>query len=128
MPPKSDVAELLDCHVGEHFVAIFGSNQSALETVLLKRRVMMPCWLSLKHPTRIDTSAQVHLTLNCACPDCSNCPWGFGFTPYVCWSHASMLLQSCSRAEACIGLTVCNFSSLSQTLVSALHRTKAWPA
>ncbi|KAL3140237.1 hypothetical protein ABBQ38_004511 [Trebouxia sp. C0009 RCD-2024] len=44
---------------GEHFVAIFGSNQSALETVLLKRRVMMPCWLSLKRPTRIDTSAQV---------------------------------------------------------------------
>ncbi len=44
---------------GEHFVAVFGSNQSALETVLLKRRVMMPCWLSLKHPTRIDTPSQV---------------------------------------------------------------------
>lgn len=70
--PTSDIAELLDCHVGEHFVAIFGSNQSALETVLLKRRVMMPCWLSLKRPTRIDTSAQVHLALKFACPDCSN--------------------------------------------------------
>ena len=53
-----------DC-VGEHFVAVFGSNQSALETVLLKRKVMMPCWLSLKQPTRVNTSAQVsppHIT------------------------------------------------------------------
>jgi len=50
--------------VGEHFVAVFGSNQSALETVLLKRRVMMPCWLSLKHPTRIDTPAQVSTCLH----------------------------------------------------------------
>ena len=49
-------------------MAIFGSNQSALETVLLKRRVMMPCWLSLKHPTRIDTSAQVHMPATSAVP------------------------------------------------------------
>ena len=72
MSTKSNMTEPLNCDVGEHFVAIFGSNQSALETVLLKRRVMMPCWLSLKHPTRIDTSAQVDMALNSACSDCSN--------------------------------------------------------
>jgi hypothetical protein len=49
---------------GEHFVAVFGSNQSTLESVLLKRRVMMPCWLPLKHPTRIDTPSQVSTFLH----------------------------------------------------------------
>ena len=56
------VLGLLGC-AGQHFVAVFGSNQSALETVLLKRRVMMPCWLSLKHPSRIDTPSQVSTCL-----------------------------------------------------------------
>ena len=50
--------------VGDHFVAVFGSNQSPLETVLLKRKVMMPCWLSLKQPTRINPAAQVSLALS----------------------------------------------------------------
>ena len=48
---------------GEHFAAIFGCNQSGLEAVLLKRRVMIPCWVSLKHPTRLDASAQVYLSV-----------------------------------------------------------------
>lgn len=38
---------------------MFGCNQSGQESVLLKRRVMIPCWLSLKHPTRLEASAQV---------------------------------------------------------------------
>ena len=46
---------------GEHYAAIFGCNQSGLEAVLLKRRVMIPCWISLKHPTRIEAVTQVIL-------------------------------------------------------------------
>lgn len=44
---------------GEHFVAVLGAQQSALEAVLLKRRVMGPSWLTLACPTRVDTGAQV---------------------------------------------------------------------
>lgn len=48
-------------YAGEHYAAIFGCNQSGLEAVLLKRRVMIPCWVSLKHPTRIEAVTQVIL-------------------------------------------------------------------
>ena len=44
---------------GEYFVAVLGAQQSALEAVLLKRRVMGPSWLTLACPTRVDTGAQV---------------------------------------------------------------------
>ena len=40
-------------------MAVLGAQQSALEAVLLKRRVMGPSWLTLACPTRVDTSAQV---------------------------------------------------------------------
>ncbi len=40
---------------GDSFSAIFGTNQSALESLLLKRRVMGPGWISLKHPRRIES-------------------------------------------------------------------------
>ena len=44
---------------GEHFAAVLGAQQSALEAALLKRRVMGPSWLTLACPTRVDTGAQV---------------------------------------------------------------------
>ena len=78
---------------GEHFIAIFGSNQSALETVLLKRRVMMPCWLSLNQPTRIDTSAQVRVPLLVALPQISKqdlpCQPKYSQLPMYCVSVGS---------------------------------------
>ena len=40
-------------------MAVLGAQQSALEAVLLKRRVMGPSWLTLACPTRVDTGAQV---------------------------------------------------------------------
>ncbi len=46
---------------GEHFVAVFGAQQSVLEAVLLKRRIMGPSWLSLSCPTRVEGGLQVRL-------------------------------------------------------------------
>lgn len=43
---------------GEHFVAALGCQQSVLEGVLLKRRVMGPSWLSLARPVRTDVGQQ----------------------------------------------------------------------
>ncbi len=36
----------------------FGAQQSVLESVLLKRRIMGPSWISLHCPTRVDSSKQ----------------------------------------------------------------------
>lgn len=35
---------------GEHFLKIFGLNQSLLDTVILKRRIKGPSWISIKNP------------------------------------------------------------------------------
>ena len=43
---------------GQHFVAVLGAQQSVLEAVLLKRRVMGPSWLALARPTRTDAAKQ----------------------------------------------------------------------
>ena len=47
------------CAAGKSFAAVFGGNQSQLESLLLKRKVMGPSWLLLKHPTRVEPQAQV---------------------------------------------------------------------
>ena len=44
--------------VGQHFVAVFGAQQSALEALLLKRRIMGPSWLGLAQPVRVNSSVQ----------------------------------------------------------------------
>ena len=57
MPQRCDSGPAI--RAGEHFAAVLGAQQSALEAVLLKRRVMGPSWLTLSCPTRVDTGAQV---------------------------------------------------------------------
>ena len=44
---------------GERFAAVLGVEQSPLEAILLKRRVMGPSWISIKKPLRLESSAQV---------------------------------------------------------------------
>lgn len=44
---------------GSTFVALFGAQQSVMESVMLKRRIMGPGWLHLHQPRRIDASLQV---------------------------------------------------------------------
>ena len=44
---------------GETFSAIFGANQSMLEALFLKRRIMGPCWMSVRRPRCVPTEAQV---------------------------------------------------------------------
>ncbi|KAK9841868.1 hypothetical protein WJX81_008187 [Elliptochloris bilobata] len=56
--PASAPALPLDLS-GQHFVAVFGAQQSPLEALLLKRRIMGPSWLSLAQPVRIDAGIQV---------------------------------------------------------------------
>lgn len=48
---------------GTHFVAVFGAQQSALEALLLKRRVMGPSWLTLAQPVRVDAGVQARPVL-----------------------------------------------------------------
>ena len=50
-------------HAGEHFAAVLGAQQSTLESVLLKRRLMGPSWFTLACPTRIEAGAQVRLSM-----------------------------------------------------------------
>lgn len=38
---------------GNTFDAIFGSNQSLLESFILKRKIKGPCWLTLKNPQKM---------------------------------------------------------------------------
>lgn len=39
-------------------MGVFGAQQSVLESVLLKRKIMGPSWISLHCPTRVDASRQ----------------------------------------------------------------------
>lgn len=58
---------------GEHFVGAFGAQQSVLESVLLKRRIMGPSWISLHCPTRVDASRQARPCSHaCTSPTASN--------------------------------------------------------
>lgn len=44
-------------------MAVLGAQQSTLESVLLKRKLMGPTWLTLACPTRVDPGAQVILPI-----------------------------------------------------------------
>ena len=39
-------------------MAVFGAQQSPLEALLLKRRIMGPSWLKLAQPVRVDGGVQ----------------------------------------------------------------------
>ncbi|CAI5494604.1 unnamed protein product [Closterium sp. Naga37s-1] len=43
---------------GTHFSALMGTHTSALELLLLKRRLKCPCWLTIDRPTRIHPASQ----------------------------------------------------------------------
>ena len=58
----------MGAHAGERFVAVLGAQQSMLESVMLKRKLMGPIWLTLACPTRVDTGAQVVLPLSAPSP------------------------------------------------------------
>jgi len=53
----------LRARAGTHFVAVFGAQQSALEALLLKRRIMGPSWLTLAQPVRVDAGVQARPVL-----------------------------------------------------------------
>ena len=40
---------------------MFGAQQSMLEALMLKRRILGPCWLDLSRPNRIPSASQVYL-------------------------------------------------------------------
>lgn len=44
---------------GATFSAMFGANQSMLEALTLKRRIMGPCWLSVRRPRRVAPESQM---------------------------------------------------------------------
>lgn len=53
---------------GSSFGAVFGGNQSMLEALTLKRHIMGPCWLAVKHPRRVAAESQVcpsHCGVHC---------------------------------------------------------------
>lgn len=44
---------------GDTFSTVFGSNQSPLEALMLKRKVMGPSWVAVKQPRRVDPGQQL---------------------------------------------------------------------
>jgi DNA polymerase alpha subunit A len=44
---------------GAHFVAVFGTQQTPLEALMLKRRVMGPSWLRVREATAVEPQARV---------------------------------------------------------------------
>eukprot|EP00897_Mesotaenium_endlicherianum_P001393 jgi/Mesen1/1281/ME000013S00772 len=44
---------------GEHFSALLGTQTSVLELLLIKRKLMGPCWLSISSPLRVAGSSQI---------------------------------------------------------------------
>jgi hypothetical protein len=63
--PAVMVIGLCDIHAGEHFTAVLGAQQSTLEAVLLKRKLMGPSWVTLACPTRVDAGVQVRFSISC---------------------------------------------------------------
>ena len=55
-------------------MTLFGTNQSMLEALLLKRKVMGPSWLALQKPVRVATQSQVQLCTK-ASHSSSKCSW-----------------------------------------------------
>lgn len=64
---------------GTHVAAILGTNQSLLEAVLLKRRVVGPAWLALSKPVRVDAARQVDSSASCGLA-CDIAAQGLGHT------------------------------------------------
>lgn len=58
--------EGLEC-AGERFAAVLGVEQSSLEAILLKRRIMGASWLSISKPVRVDSTAQVFFSPHRTC-------------------------------------------------------------
>ena len=52
----------LDCS-GKTFSRVFGTNTSAFELFVLKRKIMGPCWLNIQEPEFSDKAVSAHLTL-----------------------------------------------------------------
>ena len=44
---------------GDTFIKMFGTTQSSLEALMLKRRIMGPSWIGISKPRRIDKNNQV---------------------------------------------------------------------
>lgn len=44
---------------GKSFIKMFGSTQSSLEALILKRRIMGPSWIAISKPKRIDRGNQI---------------------------------------------------------------------
>lgn len=44
---------------GHHFAKVFGTTQTCLEALLLKRRIMGPSWVHIAKPTRVSKGSQV---------------------------------------------------------------------
>jgi DNA polymerase alpha subunit A len=44
---------------GKSFVKLFGTRTSAMELLLIKRKMKGPCWLSIDNPRRCTGSSQV---------------------------------------------------------------------
>lgn len=49
-PPQADLPALPKDLQGETFSCVFGTNTSALELLLLERRIKGPSWLDIKLP------------------------------------------------------------------------------
>lgn len=64
---------IVGARAGERFVAVLGAQQSMLESVMLKRKLMGPIWLTLACPTRVDTGAQVIYPGNAPSPASKLC-------------------------------------------------------
>ncbi|KAJ7530423.1 hypothetical protein O6H91_14G003600 [Diphasiastrum complanatum] len=44
---------------GQHFSLLFGTHNSALEILLIKKKIKGPCWLSISNASRCPSSSQV---------------------------------------------------------------------
>ena len=49
-----------------NFSRVFGTNTSAFELLVLKRKIMGPCWLQIKNPTVDHKGVSVYIRLICA--------------------------------------------------------------
>ena len=70
---ESTETRVVGPHAGDRFVAVLGAQQSMLESVMLKRKLMGPIWLTLACPTRVDTGAQVNFPGNAPSPTSKLC-------------------------------------------------------
>lgn len=97
---------------GQSFIKLFGTTQSTLEALLLKRRIMGPSWITISKPRRVARGAQVsYCNIEVEIEghkSVAACPTGSRPAPPICVASLSLktLINPSTAANEVVGISV----------------------